>query len=804
MAVTVASLVAKLGYDDGDFQKGLDGSESRLGKFGGVASAAMKLGVTSVAAGVAAVAASTMSMQDALTPVMTLTGAGTQQFKDMSAAISDVVRTSPKSADEIGNSAYMILSAGITDTAKAQQTLIDSNNLALAGLGSVPDATNLVTSAMNSWKDANLSSTDAAQILFGTIAAGKTTTTELAQGFGGIAPLASSLGVDFKSLMAATAALTATGMPAAQAYSGMKAAFANILKPTADASKAAAQLGIDFSASALKTKGLKGFLDDVGHAAGGNTQVLADMFGSIEAGNAVMALTGPQAQAFADNFGVIDEKGKNLSQTAKDVSNTFSNRIKIMKNSAMVSLSEIGNKGLDWLSAKWKEWGPTITKVMDEVKTGIKQAITGISQGWQGLDPGAGASGVQRAFWAIGQFAQGAWQTIKIVFGEIKGGFVAFVAAFKAGDGDITSAGFPGFMERVGFIVREIWNWIKDNWPAIKDTFMTVFNAVSDWIVTNGPTIRDGYISVFNAIKDIVTDVVAKIQEYWPQIVTVFQAAAEVIGPIADFLVTMWRFQMEELGRIWNNGGKQIVDVVFWVFGVITPAIEGALHIIRDIFKTVTDLMKGNWGDAWHDFTQIFVDWWSAFWGTFVNVWNALTGFASTLWNMGVGLINGLIGGIFATIGSLWSWLNGLPNSLLVSIGDLGSLLWNAGVNLINGLIGGIFSKFGAVKDALGNLTGKLTSWKGPEAKDKRILRGSGQMVLDGFMAGLNDRMPAIQAQLGAFTASLSGGGSTVNNIGAPGSVVINMPQGANGNDVVRALKDWQRINGRVPITVGG
>src|SRR5204863_9360893 len=113
MAITVAALVAKLGYDDDEFQRGMSGSESRLSKFGGIAGADLKVGGAAIAAGVAAIGASVITVQDALTPVMTLTGKGTQQFKDMSDAILNVVKSSPKSAEELGSAAYMILSAGI-------------------------------------------------------------------------------------------------------------------------------------------------------------------------------------------------------------------------------------------------------------------------------------------------------------------------------------------------------------------------------------------------------------------------------------------------------------------------------------------------------------------------------------------------------------------------------------------------------------------------------------------------------------------------------------------------------------------
>jgi hypothetical protein len=55
----------------------------------------------------------------------------------------------------------------------------------------------------------------------------------------------------------------------------------------------------------------------------------------------------------------------------------------------------------------------------------------------------------------------------------------------------------------------------------------------------------------------------------------------------------------------------------------------------------------------------------------------------------------------------------------------------------------------------------------------------------------------------GVKGVSMSSHSSTV-NYGAPGSVVINMPHGSNGEDVVRALRNWSRANGKVPIAVTG
>ena len=97
-----------------------------------------------------------------------------------------------------------------------------------------------------------------------------------------------------------------------------------------------------------------------------------------------------------------------------------------------------------------------------------------------------------------------------------------------------------------------------------------------------------------------------------------------------------------------------------------------------------------------------------------------------------------------------------MPGKIKDAVGNLGSTLLNAGKELIGGLIKGITSKFGDVKNTLGNLTGKLTSWKGPESLDRVILQKSGRLVIDGFITGLESRYDNVQSSLGGLTSSLN------------------------------------------------
>ncbi|AJE10659.1 phage tail tape measure protein [Clostridium botulinum] len=92
---------------------------------------------------------------------------------------------------------------------------------------------------------------------------GKTTFGELASAVGKVTPIAASLGVTTNELFSSLASTTAQGLATAESVTALKAAMSNIIKPSKEAGEAAEQLGIDFSVSALQSKGWMGFLQDV-------------------------------------------------------------------------------------------------------------------------------------------------------------------------------------------------------------------------------------------------------------------------------------------------------------------------------------------------------------------------------------------------------------------------------------------------------------------------------------------------------------------------------------------------------------
>ena len=218
---------------------------------------------------------------------------------------------------------YDVASAGFSKTAELTDVLTASQLGATGGfsdLGTVADAT---TSVLNAY---GLSSEKAAKIVDGFVQTqndGKIIVEQYAQQIGRLAPVAAGAGVGIDELNAAISSVTATGVPVESTFAGLRMVIASIQKPSAEAAKAAEKLGVDFSATALKTKGLGGVLSELIQKGGASEEMLAKFFRSVEARTAVLPLLNDELVSFNKNL----ENQANAQDVAAKAAFTASNTI---------------------------------------------------------------------------------------------------------------------------------------------------------------------------------------------------------------------------------------------------------------------------------------------------------------------------------------------------------------------------------------------------------------------------------------------------------------------------------------------
>ena len=299
---------------------------------GGIESAAdrmqRRITVGVAALGVAATAAIGVSVRE-IARLQTSVAEITTLFDSTSTSIGTITQTVREQTNVFGGSAitqaeayYGIVSSGAMAGAEATQLLTDSNRLAIAGVTSVATASDGLTSSLNAYGESASSAVMFSDILFATVAEGKTTIDELASSVGGVAPTAAALGVSFQELNAGVAALTSTGLSTNQAFTRINAVLTAVLKPSSQATDLAEDLGLEFNVAGIRARGLAGFLEDVTKATRGNSAQMATLFGRSEAIAAVLSLTGTQADKFRDSLDVLTNSAGATEEAYQKVINT--------------------------------------------------------------------------------------------------------------------------------------------------------------------------------------------------------------------------------------------------------------------------------------------------------------------------------------------------------------------------------------------------------------------------------------------------------------------------------------------------
>lgn len=199
---------------------------------------------------------------DSAAKVSTIADTTKVPIDQLKSGIIDLSNKTGLAASDLNEALYQTISAGV-DTGEAVEFLGTATKAAKGGFTDTATAVDGLTTVLNSY---GLETKDAEKIanqMLVTQNKGKTTFGELAASMGQVTPVAANLGVKTEELLSSLAATTAQGLGTSESITALKAAMSNIIKPSKEASEAAESLGIDFSVSALQSKGWIGFLNDV-------------------------------------------------------------------------------------------------------------------------------------------------------------------------------------------------------------------------------------------------------------------------------------------------------------------------------------------------------------------------------------------------------------------------------------------------------------------------------------------------------------------------------------------------------------
>jgi TP901 family phage tail tape measure protein len=333
-----------------------------------------------------------VDFEEKMSNVATLIDTSQESISQMGENVLDLSKKLPVPIEELTTALYDIRSAGIV-AEKSMETLDASARLAKAGLGTVQEATNITTSALNAFKLEGLSAAQTTDILFKTVKAGKTTIAELSQGFGANAAIVESAGVKLADFSAATAALTTSGTPAAQAQNQIKASIIALQKPTPDMEKVFKKLGVTTGKELIVKSGS---LVNAFEAVNKTTKELGlsqtDVFSRVEGLAAVISLTGASNEAYTNTLLDMKEGSNAVNEAFEKQSRTSKSQMQRMKNNVQALSITVGNVLLPIINdlieavvpyiqaaAKWISNNKALTKTIVKVTAGIAGVVLAIS-----------------------------------------------------------------------------------------------------------------------------------------------------------------------------------------------------------------------------------------------------------------------------------------------------------------------------------------------------------------------------------------------------------------------------------------
>ena len=285
---------------------------STLGK-----SMSMKLTAPLVAAGIAGVK-SFADFDFSMRKIVGLVGVNADVVAGWTGRVRDLGVQYGVSGQKTADALFYITSAGLRGET-AMSVLEQSLKANAIGLGDTATIADLSTSALNAYGAANLSASDATDVMVATIREGKLKTEELAGTMGRVLPVAAAMGVKFNDVGAAFAALSRVGYDSAESATAVRQILASLLSPTKQAEDALTKLG---SSSAelrdiIREQGLLAGLQELGAVMGGDEEAAAAVFGNIRALSGVLSLIGPNAQTTANIFASMAD---NVGDTDKALS----------------------------------------------------------------------------------------------------------------------------------------------------------------------------------------------------------------------------------------------------------------------------------------------------------------------------------------------------------------------------------------------------------------------------------------------------------------------------------------------------
>lgn len=363
---------------------------------------------------------------------------------------------------------------------------------------------------------------------------------------------------------------------------------------------------------------------------------------------------------------------------------------------------------------------------------------------------------------------------------ELMGGIRAFFAAFRAGDGDVTSSGFAGRMEEIANRLRPLWDrltaTIRELAPIVRDVLVgalrTLWNVLSSLVGVvqrNATLFRTLGVIVAGAaagfVALLIVDKMVRIFRAARAAVLAFNAVLAAnpiilvslaIGALIAGLVLAYR-RFEGFRNVVDAVGRFIRDVfskaLSYFTSTILPALQDGLRTAWSVLQSIASFLVTTGSAAWNTISSVIrtvVDWLSAnVFPIFVElgelvraVFDRVRSIVSTVFPIVANIVSTYVGIIRGVLSWLWTTFGPLVRGALSAVSSIFSSVFGA----IRSIVSGVFTAIrGIIEGALRVIRGVIQVVTG-------IIRGDWSRVWNGIRSIVSGVVGAITGVVrGAF-----------------------------------------------------
>ncbi len=591
----VSKVLSKIGRGADNLGKGLLKTTGNFAKFGaGIAVAAATLG------GVATKAAA--DFQQELSNVGTLLdGDVKNRLAEFGENVKSLSISTNTNTSLLTDGLYQVVSA-VGDTADSMSILETAAKGAKAGNATVTDSVNLLSAVMKGYGEVSQeAATKASDLAFQTVKLGQTTFPELAASMGKVIPLASTLKVTQEELFGATATLTGVTGGTAEVMTQLRAVLQGVLKPTADMEKAVQAMGYETAAAAIESEGLEGILSGLKEQVEGDEVAFANLFGSVEASTAALALTGAQAENFTKKTKEMTTAVGATDQAFERQNDNLNSTMSNIKNFAKVISINIGELILPKLNTLLKWFLEQMPKIERAILIGAKGILQAIKFIVDALDIWLESNnGTLTKIWD---------KTVEI-FTLIKEAALTFwgflVDVWEKNGEQITRIAVKYFdLLKKKFdlsiaIIKGIWNLfgddIKKAWVVMWENLKTTLKAALDIIENsidffinifegNFAEAGQNIINIFTTLRDTLVTNITRWWEFFKPAFVSFKDS--IIGSIHGLI-----FDFKRMGGFIVDG---LVEGLTGGLSAATKAVETLAENTANTFKSFFGIRSPSW-----------------------------------------------------------------------------------------------------------------------------------------------------------------------------------------------------------------